>query len=95
MKDTVMELKDVWKIYRMGEFDVPALQGIYLAIEASEFVAITGPSGCGKSTMLNLVGCMDIPTRGKVLLEDRDISELSSNNLARIRGKNRICVSDF
>jgi putative ABC transport system ATP-binding protein len=87
MKDTVMELKDVWKIYRMGEFDVPALQGINLAIEASEFVAITGPSGCGKSTMLNMIGCMDMPTRGMVLLEDRDISEFSSNNLARIRGK--------
>jgi putative ABC transport system ATP-binding protein len=53
----------------MGEFDVAALQGIDLAIEASEFVAITGPSGCGKSTMLNMIGCMDMPTRGKVLLE--------------------------
>ena len=87
MMDTVMELQDVWKIYRMGEFDVPALQGIDLAIEASEFVAITGPSGCGKSTMLNMIGCMDVPTRGKVLLEDRNISEFSGNELARIRGK--------
>ena len=66
MSDTVMELQDVWKIYRMGEFDVSALQGIDLAIKAGEFVAITGPSGCGKSTMLNMIGCMDMPTRGSL-----------------------------
>jgi putative ABC transport system ATP-binding protein len=83
----IMELQDVWKIYRMGDFDVPALQGINLAIEAREFIAITGPSGCGKSTMLNMIGCLDKPTRGKVLLEGRDISEYSSHELARVRGK--------
>ncbi len=82
-----MELQDVWKIYRMGEFDVTALAGIDLVIKAGEFVAITGPSGCGKSTMLNMIGCLDMPTRGKVLLEGRDISEIKSNELARIRGK--------
>lgn len=82
-----MELQDVWKIYRMGEFDVPALAGINLTIKAREFVAITGPSGCGKSTMLNMIGCLDMPTRGKVLLEGRDISEIKSNELARVRGK--------
>lgn len=87
MMETIMELQDVWKIYRMGEFDVPALQGINLRIEASEFVAITGPSGCGKSTMLNMIGCLDMPTRGKVLLEGRDISEFKSDELARVRGK--------
>lgn len=85
--ETLMELKDVWKIYRMGEFDVPVLKGIDLAIKASEFVAITGPSGCGKSTMLNLIGCMDMPTQGSVLLEGKDISEFNGNELARIRGK--------
>lgn len=82
-----MELQDVWKIYRMGEFDVPALAGVDLAIEANEFVAITGPSGCGKSTMLNMIGCLDMPTRGKVLLEGRDISGFNRNELARTRGK--------
>jgi putative ABC transport system ATP-binding protein len=87
MMENLMELQDVWKIYRMGEFDVPALAGINLTIKASEFVAITGPSGCGKSTMLNMIGCLDMPTRGKVLLEGRDISEFKSNELARIRGK--------
>ncbi len=87
MMETKIELQDVWKIYRMGEFDVPALGGIDLIIKASEFVAITGPSGCGKSTMLNMIGCMDMPTRGKVLLEGRDISEFRKDELARTRGK--------
>jgi len=87
MMENLMELQDVWKIYRMGEFDVPALAGINLTIKAREFVAITGPSGCGKSTMLNMIGCLDMPTRGKVLLEGRDISEFKSNELARVRGK--------
>ncbi len=87
MMESIMELHDVWKIYRMGEFDVPALAGIDLTIKASEFVAITGPSGCGKSTMLNMIGCLDMPTRGKVLLEGKDISEFKSNELARVRGK--------
>lgn len=87
MMGTIMELQDVWKIYRMGEFDVPALAGVDLMIEENEFVAITGPSGCGKSTMLNLIGCLDMPTRGKVLLEGRDISEFKGSELARVRGK--------
>ncbi len=85
--ETIIELQDVWKIYRMGEVDVPALRGINLAIRKGESVAITGPSGCGKSTMLNMIGCLDMPTNGKVLLEGRDISEFKGNELARIRGK--------
>ena len=85
--ETIMELQDVWKIYRMGEFDVPALAGINLKIKANEFVAITGPSGCGKSTMLNMIGCLDMPTRGKVFLGGRDISLFKSNELSRVRGK--------
>ncbi|MDO9097489.1 MAG: ABC transporter ATP-binding protein [Candidatus Methanoperedens sp.] len=87
MMESIIELQDVWKIYRMGEFDVPALAGVNLAIKRGELVAITGPSGCGKSTMLNMIGCLDMPTRGKVLLEDNDISEFKGNELARIRGK--------
>jgi putative ABC transport system ATP-binding protein len=85
--ETIMELQDVWKIYKMGEFNVPALAGVDLTIKTNEFVAITGPSGCGKSTMLNMIGCLDMPTRGKVLLEGKDISEFKSNELARVRGK--------
>lgn len=83
----IIELLEVWKIYRMGEFEVPALQGINLTIQKGESVAITGPSGCGKSTMLNMIGCLDTPTRGRVLLEGRDISEFNKDELARIRGK--------
>lgn len=71
----------------MGEFDVPALSGVDLEVKSGEFVAITGPSGCGKSTMLNMIGCLDMPTRGQVLLENKDISEFKSNELARVRGK--------
>jgi putative ABC transport system ATP-binding protein len=71
----------------MGEFEVPALRGVNLTVRKGESVAITGPSGCGKSTMLNMIGCLDMPTRGKVLLEGRDISEFKRNELARIRGK--------
>ncbi len=85
--ETVIELQDVWKIYRMGEFDVPALREVNLTVRKGESVAITGPSGCGKSTMLNMIGCLDKPTRGKVLLKDRDISNFGANELARIRGK--------
>jgi putative ABC transport system ATP-binding protein len=87
MTDTIMELQDVWKIYRMGEFDVSALAGVNLSISKGELVAITGPSGCGKSTMLNMIGCLDMPTRGKVFLEGKDISEFKRNELARVRGK--------
>jgi putative ABC transport system ATP-binding protein len=87
MMENLMELQDVWKIYRMGEFDVPALSGINFTVKAREFVAITGPSGCGKSTMLNMIGCLDMPTRGKVLLEGKDITEFKRDELARIRGK--------
>jgi len=87
LMETVIELQDVWKIYRMGEFDVPALRGVNLTVRKGESVAITGPSGCGKSTMLNMIGCLDMPTSGKVLLEGRDISEFKRNELARISGK--------
>lgn len=87
MMESIIELQDVWKIYRMGEFDVPALAGVNLTINMGELVAITGPSGCGKSTMLNMIGCLDMPTSGKVLLEENDISEFKGNELARIRGK--------
>ena len=87
MIEAIIELQDIWKIYHMGEFDVPALQGIDLVIQKGESVAITGPSGCGKSTMLNMIGCLDLPTRGKILLESKDISKFSEDDLARIRGK--------
>jgi putative ABC transport system ATP-binding protein len=87
MEKTIIELQDVWKIYKMGEVDVPALRGVNLKINRGEFVAIIGPSGSGKSTMMNLVGCLDIPTKGKVYLDNENIANFRESRLANIRGK--------
>jgi len=83
----IIELKDVWKIYKMGQVEVPALQGLNFVIKKGEFVAIMGPSGSGKSTAMNLIGCLDIPTRGKIFLDGQDIAKLSESALAQIRGR--------
>lgn len=87
MGKPVIELRNVWKRYRMGEVDVPALRGIDLEIERGEFVAITGPSGSGKSTIMSLVGCLDLPTDGTIFLDGNDISRMGESQLAQIRGK--------
>jgi putative ABC transport system ATP-binding protein len=84
---TILSLEDVWKIYRMGEVDVNALKGINLEIKHGEFIAITGSSGSGKSTMMNLVGCLDLPTEGTIYLEGTDIAKLPESRLAQIRGQ--------
>lgn len=86
MKESIIRLEDVWKIYHMDEVNVPALSGMNIDIKKGEFVAVVGPSGSGKSTCMNLIGCLDIPTRGKVFLEHHDISKLSESDLAQIRG---------
>ena len=83
----IIELEDVWKIYNIGEVEVPALRGLSLKVKSGEFLALMGPSGSGKSTAMNMVGCLDIPTKGRVLLEGQDIASLSELELARIRGK--------
>jgi putative ABC transport system ATP-binding protein len=87
MMETIMELQDVWKIYRMGEVEVPALRGVSVKIKKGDFVAIIGASGSGKSTMMNLIGCLDIPSRGSLYLRSQDISTLSESDLASFRGK--------
>ncbi|MFH0798195.1 MAG: ABC transporter ATP-binding protein [Candidatus Woesearchaeota archaeon] len=87
MNDTLVHMENVWKVYRMGEVDVPALRGIDLEIKRGEFIAIIGQSGSGKSTMMNLIGCLDTPTKGRILLKSRDINKLSESDLATLRGK--------
>jgi putative ABC transport system ATP-binding protein len=77
----------VWKIYHVGTVDVFALRGMSLEIDEGDFVAIMGPSGSGKSTAVNMVGCLDIPSKGKIFLDGQDISTLSESDLAQIRGK--------
>ncbi len=84
--DQVIELIDVEKIYRVGTEIVRALRGVSLSIAENEYVAIMGPSGSGKSTMMNILGCLDIPSLGKYLLGGKDVSKLSQSRLARIRG---------
>jgi putative ABC transport system ATP-binding protein len=86
-KSVLLKLKDVWKIYKMGDIDVHALRGVSVEIDKGDFVAIIGASGSGKSTMMNLIGCLDIPSRGKIFLKSQDIGELSESDLASLRGK--------
>ncbi|MCZ7399794.1 MAG: ABC transporter ATP-binding protein [Candidatus Methanoperedens sp.] len=83
----IIELDDVWKIYKMGEVEVPALKGLSLKVAPGEFLALMGPSGSGKSTAINMIGCLDIPTKGRVLLAGQDIATLTELELSRIRGK--------
>ncbi len=86
---TIIELRNVWKIYEMGEGEVKvnALCGLDLAVKKGEFVSIMGPSGSGKSTAMNMIGALDIPTKGKILLESQDIAQLTESDLAQIRGR--------
>lgn len=83
----LVSMKDVWKVYQMGEVEVPALRGVSVDIHEGEFVAIIGQSGSGKSTMMNMVGCLDVPSKGTVLLKGKDITKLSESNLSVLRGR--------
>lgn len=85
--NAVIELRDVWKTYWMGQVKVDALKGVSLKIKKGEFVAITGASGSGKSTLMHLIGCLDIPSQGSIFLESNNISLLGESRLAEIRGK--------
>ncbi len=83
----VLELENICKSYLLGSITVEVLKNVNLAISKQDFTLILGPSGSGKSTLLNMVSCLDIPTSGKVLLEGKDVSMLSEDDLAAIRGK--------
>ena len=83
----LLELIDVWKTYTVGDTKIHALQGLNFSVKKGEFVSIGGPSGSGKSTAMNMIGSLDVPTKGKVILDGYDISKLSESKLATIRGK--------
>ena len=82
---TVVELKDVKKFYMLGKTRVDALQGVSLEIQKGEFLAIAGPSGSGKSTMLNMIGCIDLPSEGKILIDGTEVDTLSDKELTHYR----------
>ena len=84
---SLIKLIDVWKIYQMGEVEFAALKGINLEIYEGEFLVVLGPSGSGKSTLMNLLGCLDLPSKGRISLNSRDISTLDESELAVIRGQ--------
>lgn len=86
-KKVIINLKNVWKTYDVGETKVHALRGLNLQVYNGEFLSIMGPSGSGKSTAMNMIGCLDIPTKGEIKLGGIDISKLSESKLAQIRGK--------
>lgn len=81
----MIQLEDVWRIFRVGEGEVHALKGVTLTIERGEHVALVGPSGSGKSTLLHIVGCLDRPTRGRYLLEGREVGSLSEEERSLLR----------
>src|SRR5574342_375905 len=86
MQDIIV-LENVYKIYTMGEVGVTALNGVSLTVKKGEFVAIMGASGSGKSTLMNILGCLDKPSRGKYCLEGIEVSRFSKNELSEIRNK--------
>ncbi|MEZ5316447.1 MAG: ABC transporter ATP-binding protein [Vicinamibacterales bacterium] len=83
----LIETKDLWKTYEMGQEQVHALRGVSIAIERGEYVAIMGPSGSGKSTLMNLIGCLDTPSKGSYLLNGKQVSQMNDDELARIRNE--------
>jgi len=86
-QDVLIKTEDLWKTYDMGSTEVHALQGVSFSIDRNEYVAIMGPSGSGKSTLMNLIGCLDTPTKGRYWLNRKLVSEMDDDELAHIRNK--------
>lgn len=84
---TIIKTTDISKVYKMGSETIHALKSITIKINRGEYVAFMGPSGSGKSTLMNIVGCLDTPTAGTYILNDKDVSDMSENELAEIRNK--------
>ena len=83
----LIEFKDIYKIYKMGDNEVHAIDGISLTVEKGEFLAIVGQSGSGKSTCMNIIGCLDVPTSGQYFLDGKDVSHMTDDEQAEIRNK--------
>src|SRR5918999_1345941 len=83
----LIETRELWKTYVMGEEEIHALRGVSVEIERGEYVAIMGPSGSGKSTLMNLIGCLDTPSKGSYLLNGKQVGQMNDNELARIRNE--------
>jgi putative ABC transport system ATP-binding protein len=84
---SLIETRDLWKTYVMGDEEIHALRGVAIGIERGEYVAIMGPSGSGKSTLMNLIGCLDTPTKGSYLLNGKEVAAMNDDELARIRNE--------
>jgi putative ABC transport system ATP-binding protein len=85
--EILIQIEDLWKTYQMGAEEIHALRGVTFTIPRRSYVAIMGPSGSGKSTMMNLIGCLDTPSKGKYFLNTRLVSEMDDDELAHIRNK--------
>ena len=83
----LIDTRDLWKTYVMGDEEIHALRGVSVEIERGEYVAIMGPSGSGKSTLMNLIGCLDTPSKGSYLLNGKQVGQMNDNELARIRNE--------
>ena len=85
--DTIIQTVDLWKTYRMGDETIHALHGVSFEIKRNEYIAIVGPSGSGKSTLMNLIGCLDTPSKGEYWLNGKLVSQMDDDELAHIRNK--------
>ncbi len=87
MSNEIIKVEDIWKTYRLGEVNLTVLKGVSFGVKEGSFVAIMGPSGSGKSTLLHIIGALDLPSKGKVFIAGKDISQMSEDELSMVRGQ--------